>query len=63
MKFGLFCTLKCVIFQLKMDHGIFNCLTGVACASPVEKIAPPVLKTYPLTILLNVRRFVISLNF
>jgi len=23
-------------------QGIFNCLTGGACASPVEKIAPPV---------------------
>jgi len=26
-------------------RGIFNCLTGGACASPVEKNAPPVFQT------------------
>ena len=38
----------------------FNCLTGGACASPVEKIAPPVFLTCPPKILLHVRRFIIS---
>ena len=28
-------------------QGIFNCLTGGVCASPVEKIAPPMFRTYP----------------
>jgi len=44
-------------------QGIFNCLTGAACASPVKKIAPPMFQTCPPKILLNVRRFIISLNF
>ena len=49
--------LQCVV------SGHFNCLTGGARASPVEKIAPPVFHTWPPKILFNVRHFIISLNF
>jgi len=41
----------------------FLTLTGGACGSAVEKIAPPVFQTCPPKILLNDRRFIISLNF
>jgi len=30
-----------------IQEGIFNCLTGGACASPVEKIAPPSVPNFP----------------
>jgi len=44
------------VTAVRMDdaqQGIFNCLTGGACASSVEKITPPVFLTCPPKILLQ----------